>query len=133
MAITTYQANRVNNFLFGATSLTPNATYYIGLSTTAISADGTGISEPSGGGYARIPVTNNKNTFTDSSGGLITNKIQISYNESTTDWGTIRYIFISDASTGGNILYFDQLTNPRNVQLATTLIFSAGSIRIQIT
>lgn len=132
MAITTYQANRLNNYLFGATSFTPNGTYYIGLSTTAINAAGTGVTEPTGGGYKRVAVINNKTNFTDSTGGIVQNKVQFEFPESTTAWGTITHVFISDGLTGGNILYYDALTTPRTVQTATILLFAINSMKIQL-
>lgn len=132
MAITTYQANRLNNYLFGATSFTPNGTYYIGLSTTAINAAGTGVTEPTGGGYKRVAVRNNKTNFTDSTGGIVQNKVQFEFPESTTAWGTITHVFISDGLTGGNILYYDALTTPRTVQTATILLFAINSMKIQL-
>ena len=132
MAITTYQANRLNNYLFGATSFTPNDTYYIGLSTTAINAAGTGVTEPTGGGYKRVAVTNNKTNFTDSTGGIVQNKVQFEFPESTTDWGIITHVFIADSLTGGNILYYDALTTPRTVQTATILLFAINSMKIQL-
>lgn len=132
MAITTYQANRLNNYLFGATSFTPNGTYYIGLSTTAINAAGAGVTEPTGGGYKRVAVTNNKTNFTDSTGGIVQNKVQFEFPESTTAWGTITHVFISDGLTGGNILYYDALTTPRTVQTATILLFAINSMKIQL-
>lgn len=132
MAITTYQANRLNNYLFGATSFTPNGTYYIGLSTTAINAAGTGVTEPTGGGYKRVAVTNNKTNFTGSTGGIVQNKVQFEFPESTTAWGTITHVFIADSLTGGNILYYDALTTPRTVQTATILLFAIDSMKIQL-
>ena len=134
MAITTYQANRLNNYLFGATSFTPNGTYYIGLSTTAINVAGTGVTEPTGGGYKRVAVTNNKTNFTDSTGGIVQNKAQIEFPESTTAWGTITHVFISDSATtgSGNVLYYDALTTPRTVQTATILLFAINSMKIQL-
>lgn len=132
MAITIYQANRLNNYLFGATSFTPNGTYYIGLSTTAINADGTGVIEPTGGGYQRVAVTNNKTNFTDSTGGIVQNKVQFEFPESTTAWGTITHVFISDGPTTGNVLYYDALTTPRTVQTATILLFAIDSMKIQL-
>ena len=134
MAITTYQANRLNDYLFGSTSFTPNGTYYIGLSTTAINAAGTGVTEPTGGGYQRVAVTNNKINFTDSTGGIVQNKVQFEFPESTTAWGTITHVFIADSATtgGGNILYYDALTTPRTVQTATILLFAINSMKIQL-
>lgn len=132
MAITTYQANRLNNYLFGSTSFTPNGTYYIGLSTTAINAAGTGVTEPTGGGYQRVAVTNNKTNFTDSTGGIVQNKVQFEFPESTIAWGTITHVFISDSLTAGNVLYYDALTTPRTVQTATILLFAIDSMKIQL-
>lgn len=134
MAITTYQANKLNDFLFGGTSFTPSGTYYLGLSTTAINANGGGATEPAGGGYARVAVTNNKTNFTTSSGGIVQNNTQFEFPESTTAWGTITHVFIADSGTigGGNILYYDALTKPRTVQTATILLFAINSMKIQL-
>lgn len=132
MAITTYQANRLNDYLFGATPFTPNGTYYIGLSTTAINAAGTGVTEPTGGGYRRVAVTNDKTKFTDSTGGIVQNKVQFEFPESTTAWGTITHVFIADSLKGGNILYYDALTTPRMVQTAAILYFTINSMKIQL-
>ena len=106
--------------------------YYIGLSTTAINAAGTGVTEPTGGGYQRVAVTNNKTNFTDSTGGIVQNKVQFEFPESTTAWGTITHVFIADSLTGGNILYYDALTTPRTVQTATILLFAINSMKIQL-
>lgn len=135
MAITNFQANKVNDFLFGGTSFTPGGTYYIGLSTTPIQANGTGATEPSGGSYARVAVANNKTSFSTSSAGSLQNQISIEFPESTTSWGTITYVFMSDSpnSGQGNVLYYDALTTPRTVQSATVLLFAAGAIKIQLT
>lgn len=133
MAITTYQANKVNDYLFGGTAFTPSTTYYLGLSTTAIGSAGTGVTEPSGGAYTRVAVTNNKTNFTVSSGGIIKNATQIEFPESTTAWGTITYVFIADSLTGGNILYYDALTTPRTVQTATVLLFAVNAMNIQLS
>lgn len=135
MAITTYQANRLADFLFGRASFTPVSTYYIGLSTTAISPSGVGASEPQTGNYARIAMANDKNQFTVAANGLVQNVVQLEFPESTTPWGTITTVFIADSSTvgGGNILYYDTLQLPRTVQTSSILLFAPGAFRIQIS
>lgn len=133
MAITYTQSNKVLDFLFGNTDLVPPTNYYIGLSTTPISANGSGITEPSGGGYERISVANNKTNFTTSANGYLNNAVQLEFPESTSDWGTITHIFIADQSTSGNVLYYDTLTTPRQVQTQTSLIFVPNSIQIQLS
>ena len=133
MAITYYQANSVNNYIFGSTAFTPQSTYYIGLSTTAINASGAGATEPTDTAYARISVTNNKTNWTSASNGALSNAVQFSFSESTASWGTITYIFISDSLTGGNVLYYDALVTPRSVEANTQLIFAIGSIQVQLS
>lgn len=131
--ITHLQANKLLDYNFGGTTYTVPSIYYIGLSTTAISADGTGATEPSVGAYARVAADNNKTTFSVASNSVLKNNIQIQFAESTGNWGTITHIAIYDAATGGNILYYDELPNSRTVEAQTTLLFVPNSIEIQIT
>lgn len=73
MALTNYTDGKILDQIFGGTAWSPPATLYFGLSTTTIYADGTGITEPSGGLYARVAVTNNVTNFpanADSFAGL---------------------------------------------------------------
>lgn len=133
MSTTYYQANRILDRAFGATSFTTPSTLYFGLSTTAISADGTGATEPSGGAYARASAANNKTTWGNASNGSLTNLISISFPESTATWGTITHVFISDALTSGNMLYYTTLSPSRTVQTSTTVLFAASAITITMT
>lgn len=61
--ISTAKVNQTLAYEFGNVSYTPVATYYIGLSTTPITIDGSGkgvgFTEPTNTGYARIAVPNN--------------------------------------------------------------------------
>lgn len=133
MAITPYQSNRVLNNLFGATSFSPEGTLYIGLSTTALNQNGGGYTEPTGAGYARVTVQNNKTNWGQASNSAVTNATAITFPESTSSWGTITHVFISDAPTGGNVLYWDALTQPRAVAPLTTLMFSANTLKVTLT
>lgn len=133
MAITYTSANAALDKFFGATNFTSPATLYVGLSTTAISIDGTGATEPSGGAYARVAVTNNKTNWATAANGSLSNLTAITFPESTASWGTITHVFISDASTGGSIWFYDALTFSRIVQSATTVQFSVGALTAQMT
>lgn len=132
MSITYYSANRILDRNFGVTAYTPPATLYFGLSTTTIQIDGTGATEPSGGNYSRVGVTNDKTTWTSATNGALTNSVAITFPESTASWGTITTVFMSDASTGGNIWWFDTLSPARQVQSATTVLFAIGSVTVQM-
>ena len=131
--ITYHSANKILDLNFGATSYTPPSTLYVGLSTTTINIDGTGATEPSGGAYARVAVTNTKSNFTSASNAVLTNSNAITFAESTASWGTITYVFLADALTGGNIWFYEALPVPKTVQTATTVLFSAGSLTLSMT
>lgn len=133
MPITYQQANNLLNYNFGNTSYTLPQQYWLALSTTTIQQDGTGCTEPSGNGYARVGIDNNKTTFSVSSQGSLTNNIQIQFPESTGTWGTVTYIAIFDSEEGGNLLYFDSLAESRTIETQTTLMFMPNTITIQLS
>lgn len=133
MAITYYSANKVLDLNFGGTSYSQPATYYFGLSTTTINIDGTGATEPSGGAYARVGLTNNKTNWGNASNASLTNSTAVQFTESTASWGTITYVFMSDALTSGNVWWYDALSPARAVASATTVLFAIGSITVQMT
>lgn len=133
--ITYLASNKILDYLFGGTSFTNLSTFYVGLSTTTIGADGTGCTEPSSGAYARVAVANNKTTFGVASNGSLTNLITISFAESTAAWGTITYVFLAAAGTSGvnDIWYFEALPTPKAVASATTVSFTPSSMTISMT
>ena len=126
------QANKILNRYFGNVSDTVSGTLYLGLSTTAINNDGTGATEPSGGGYVRVAVTNNKTNWSNASNGILSNLTEISFPESSSSWGTVSHVFLSE-TIGGAPIYFDALATPRAVQAQTTLIFATNTIQIRMT
>ena len=125
--------NKNLDYLFGNVSFSNLSTMYIGLSTSVVNQDGTGATEPSGGGYLRVSVTNNKTSFSTASLGSLSNAISISFPESSASWGTITYVVIYDQSTGGNVYYFEALPTPKVVAQNTTLVFSIGAMVISNT
>lgn len=132
MSVTYTSANKVLDYNFGGTSYSVPGTLYFGLSTTAITIDGTGATEPSGGAYARVAFTNNKTNWGTAASGALTNSTAITFAESTASWGTITHVFISDALTGGNIWWFDALSPTRTVATATTVLFAIGAVTVQM-
>ena len=132
MSITSYQSNKILDRNFGNTSFTVASPMYVGLSTTPIQLDGTGETEPSGGSYARVSIANNKTTWGTAADGVLSNDISIQFPESTAAWGTITSVFIVDASTSGNIMFFEVLDSSRTVADVTTVLFAAGGFEIQM-
>jgi hypothetical protein len=135
MPFTNYLKNVVLNNVFGGTAFTPPATLYLGLSTTAVTEAGGGITEPTGGAYARVSFANNKTTGWDTGTGadnLISNLSELTFPEATASWGTITHFFISDAATGGNILVSEALTTAKTISSGGIARFPAGSLDIAI-
>jgi len=81
--------NAVLNEAFGAVAYSAPANLFIGLSTTPIAAAGTGITEPSGGSYARVSVANNTTNWATVSNQTKRNSTAITFPTATANWGTI--------------------------------------------
>ncbi len=131
MAVTTYFSNRILDYVFGLTTYTPPATYYIGLSTVPPSIEGIGAIEP-GGNYRRLAIPNNQNTFAPASNKQVTFAQTFSFDEATSPWGVITHYIIADAQTGGNILWAGKLKLTRNAQIGTTLTVRPGDFIWQL-
>jgi hypothetical protein len=122
-----YLENKVLDLLLGAVSYTVPTTVYIGLYTVA-PTDAGGGTEVSGGGYARVAVTNNTTNFPTASNGSKSNGTTINFPTATADWGTVVAVGIFDASTAGNLLFWANLTTSKVVQNGDTAQFASGSL-----
>jgi hypothetical protein len=122
-----YLENKVLDLLLGAVSYTVPTTVYIALYTAA-PTDAGGGTEVSGGGYARVAVTNNTTNFPTASNGSKSNGTTITFPTATADWGTIVAVGIFDASTAGNLLFWANLTASKTVQNGDTAQFASGSL-----
>lgn len=127
-----YLENELLDHVFGAATFTAGATLYFGLSTTTITDAGGNITEPSGNGYARVAVTNNATNFPAASGGAKSNGTAITFPTATGSWGTVTDMFVSDASSGGNIYCFGALGTPKAITTDDTASFAAGDFDITL-
>lgn len=130
---TTYFLTLVANHTFGiqVNSNVPSlpSNYYIGLSTTSPTAAGGNVSEPStSAGYSRKLITG----LTTSTDGTTKNSSIISFNESTSSWGTITHFVIYDAASGGNLLMYGALSSPRVVEASTTMSIPVNNLVLSI-
>ena len=127
---TTYFLNLTAGNLFRTKSDPAIPTeYFIGLSTTTPSMDGTGVNEPStDAGYARMRLSQ----LSTPSGGVVTNTVAINFNESTAAWGTVTHFVIYDSATAGdgNLLMYGALSTPRSVETATIMTIKEGYLRL---
>ena len=124
-----YTENKVLDHIVGKTSFTM-PTAYVALSITDPQDDGSGLSEPSGGSYARVQTSGSD--WNAASSGSITNAEDISFPTATDSWGTISHFALMDASSGGNMLAHGSLTTEKAVGSGDTLKFAAGDITITL-
>ena len=120
---------------------------YLALSTTAINADGTGITEPgSGTGYARqnlklttvIGSTSTTNVFpndpTYDSGNdkyTYTSIADVVFPEVQSAWGTVTHFAIYTQATGGTMLAYGTLTSSITPVVNTVPVIRAGQLIIE--
>lgn len=106
MGMTDFAVHELLDHLHGKGSYTP-PTIYLALSTTKPADAGTGMTEPSGGSYARK--TTSGTDWGTAASRKILNAAEISFVEATGDWGTIAYVAKMDNSSGGNMLEWARL------------------------
>ena len=129
---TTYFLNQVMGNVFGTKNDPALPTeYYIGLATTSPTVAGANDGEPSfsGTGYARVRLS----SLSEPENGIIRNNEAINFNESITNWGTVSHYTVYDAETGGNLLFYGQLSEARTIEANTILTIKAGELSIQLT
>jgi hypothetical protein len=131
MNATTYQMNKLLNYVFGGVSYTPPSNWYLGLSKTLIDATGNTVTEPDSGttGYARVAIPNNKSTgWTTSTLKTLSNLAKVTFGESDAPYGTIVSMFLADALTGGNVCYYYTANPAFPVGAASETYFDIGKI-----
>jgi len=121
-----YLENALINATLRNTSYTSPATVYIGLYTSDPTDADTGT-EVSGGSYARQAVT-----FGAPSNGVSTNTAAIEFPQATGTWGTVGWIGIEDASTGGNLLYHTALDASKTIATGDIFKIAIGSLSVTL-
>ena len=127
------------DLVWSGESYTPATDLYIGLSTTGINNDGTGITEPDSlDGYARIEVSNDSTEWPPATGGGPSQKQndnELSFPTATGSWGTVtHFFFATDAASldPEDIIAFGELDVPRTIEENDTASFAANAITITL-
>lgn len=124
-----YLENKILNYIFNGGSFSAPATVYLGLFTSA-PTDAGGGTEVSGGSYARVAKTCNTTNFPTTTNGVITNDTLITFAQATASWGTIVAFGIFDALSGGNLLYWGNVSPAKTVANGDTMSVAIGSLTI---
>lgn len=111
-------------------------TLHVGLSTTAPAGDGSGVTEPSGGGYARVATTAaDWAPATGTAPAAKSNSVTLTFPQATADWADgalLTHFTLHDAATGGNLVAFGALTTPKPVMSGDTASFPVGELTLQL-
>ena len=110
---------------------------YVGVATATLSDTTTGstVTEPSGGSYARTQVNINGGsspTWSVAASRAVTNGAAVTLAAATAAWGTVVASFIASASSGGDILFYDNDTVDQAVGSGDTVQFASGDIDVAI-
>ncbi len=124
-----YWENEMLDHIFGKGSYTP-PTIYVALSTADPTDAGSGLSEPSGNGYARKQTS--ASNWDAASGGALDNANDIAFNEATGSWGTITHFALMDAASGGNMLAHGALSESKTIGSGDTAKFAAGDLDVSL-
>src|SRR5256885_3707404 len=128
----TYLSDKMLNWLKGTAFGTAPTTVYVALFTTnPTSDDGTGAVEVSGGSYARASITTSSgwSAISGTNPRQISNSGTVTFATPTANWGSVTGIGVYDASTAGNLLYWNSITS-QSMNSGVVASFSAGNLVI---
>lgn len=128
-ASSAYWRHKILDHVFGRTTYSPTGNVYLGLSQTDPQ---TSITEP-GNGYGRVTIANNATNFPTISGDTKVNGVAFQTAVASGSWGTIRYHFLADAVSGGNLLHSAALTTTLYPGAGNYVRWVAGAVSISQT
>lgn len=129
MGLSLYAGVALTKNLFnGGTTAIPS-TWYVAL-YTAMPSGGTGGTEASYTGYARVSLSNNTTDFTavSSTTGQTSNAIQVTWPTNTGSPQTVVGFGIFDAATGGNLWMDQAFTTSQTVNTNTAPYAAIGNL-----
>jgi hypothetical protein len=132
MPLSTYARNALLGHVAGQAAYA-EPTLFVALSTTAPNPDGTSVTEPTGGAYARVASAGD---FGPPTSGSITNTSVINFPTATADWSAgaaQAYAVLYDAATAGNMIGYGAFTVAKAVLNGDSLSLNAGGITISMT
>jgi len=137
--LTTQAQNNLLNLMKGTTWPTTGAwgaapaNTYVGLFTTAPTTDASASytgTEVSGGSYARVAVASSgwsAITGGSTAPSQISNSGVITFPTPTVSWGTVLAVGIFDASTTGNLLWWNTITS-QAIGIGVVASFAIGAL-----
>lgn len=136
-AISTYLSNKLLDLMFRNVAYAKPSTY-IALTTATIADTDTGstITEPSGNAYARKQVNINGGAAPAwglAAGGSVTNGAAIDFTAASGSWGTIVATAVVDATSAGNLLFYDNAVVDQAVDTNDTVSFNTSAYTVAMS
>lgn len=134
MSASDYLEVQIGTHLLRTASWTKPSTVFVALFTTIPNDDGTGGTEVSGTGYARIQHGPSDATWTaPTTSGVFANIGVVQFGSPTANWGTITSFGLYSAVTGGNLLAKGALTGNVTVNSGDPApAFADGALTVTI-
>ena len=123
-----YSENLVINVLLRAASHTGATNIYVGLYTTDPTDGNTGEELPFSNAYARQVVS-----FVAPVDGVSSNISAIEFPQATGNWGTVGWVGILDASTGGNLIAHSPLDVSKTIDTGDIFKIATGNLTITVS
>jgi len=133
--ISDYLSNQLLDHCFNAAQYTFPDSTWIALATGDILDTDTGssISECSGSNYARKRVYKNGGTspaWNVASAGSLDNAAAITFATPSGSWGTVTAIAVCDATTAGNLLFYENTVTDQTPDNGDTVQFAANAFKV---
>jgi len=128
-----YAANSALDRMFRNQAWTLPSAWYVALVTATVAATNTGatITEPAGNNYGRTSV--GSSPWATVSGGASENNNAITFPTPSGSWGTVVGMALCDASSGGNMLFFDNDVTDQAIGSGDTVSFAIGALDVSLT
>lgn len=116
------------NATLNGTAFTAVNDPYVSLHTADPTDAGTGT-EVSGGSYARTTAS-----FATASGtsGLVATDADVTFPTATASWGTVGWIGLWDAASGGNMLYHTALDASKTIDSGDIFKITTGNLTVEL-
>ena len=120
-------ANKLINATVRKIAYTTPSQAYVALYTSDPTKENTGI-EVSAPTYYRMALT--MGTPAD---GFSENISEMEWAVATTVWGTITHIGVMDAEVLGNLMYFTELVEPKNITVGDQFQITPSNLKLTLT
>lgn len=118
---------------FGRSASNAPATFYIGLVLGEPSEDGLTYEEITGGGYARVAVTNSAANFPAATDGVKSMHAAVNFPIATSDWTGYDYLCLFDAASNGRARAWCQVSGQILVPTGSFVAVAADSVKFTAT